>query len=310
MMVPRGVQVMVATVMALALTGAWAQLPSELDKYSYMKVMMSCLGSRAVIEWRRQMMTATEKCTGGPLAVPPTLDLTQYLEKLGVTTPVTPTFIQFPVYQAPAPARSPQYTHVVPQYTQVGQLYQPYQYNTPYQVYQPNQYSLASQYLKGFLGFRARRGSGGEAEDAQLKEALTARMSNITCILREVKMLDANDQVNYDHVRQEILGLVAGELREELSSAEGSCRAFSRCLPPPGPAAHPVARHLGQAVVYYRCLGQKMLSGCMRNDLRKLGSEIGWLSGDMPLASLLETPILQQVEDIMLGPSGIPDLLL
>ena len=47
----------------------------------------------------------------------------------------------------------------------------------------------------------------------------------------------------------------------------------------------------------------------MRHDLRKLGAEIGWVEGDYPLTSLLETPVLQQVENLMLGPSGIPELL-
>lgn len=307
-MAPQLLLVTVAAVM-VTVTGTHAQLPSEQDKYSYLKVMMGCLGSRAVIGWRREMLAATEKCNGAQVSTPPTLDLTQFLETLGITTPVTPTFIQFPVYQSQAPARSPQFAQVAPQYAQVAAQYYPYQINNALQYYQPQQYNLANQYLKGWLSLRARRGAEVETAAAELKEALASRLSNITCVLREVKMLDAADQVNYDHVRQEMLGLVAGQLREELSTAEGSCRAFSRCVPPHGPAAHPLARHLGHAIVYYRCLAQKKMAACMRNDLRKLGAEIGWTGGEYPLITLLETPVLQQVEDLMLGPSGIPEFL-
>ena len=48
----------------------------------------------------------------------------------------------------------------------------------------------------------------------------------------------------------------------------------------------------------------------MRQDLRKIGEEIGWQGGDNPLTALLETPLLKQVEDLMLGDSGIPELLI
>ncbi|XP_063862929.1 uncharacterized protein LOC135102102 [Scylla paramamosain] len=307
------VTVAAAAVMVVVLVmgkGSYAQIPTEQDKYNYLKVMTGCLGSRTVIGWRRQMVVAMEKCVGTQVATPPTLDLTQYLESLGVTTPVNPAFIQFPVYQAghaPEPARTPQFTQVAPQN---AQYFQPYYFSNNLQYYQPEQFNLANQYLKGWLSLRARRGAETEAAATELKEALAQRLSNITCILREVKLLDDNDQVNYDHVRQELLSAVAGQLREELSTAEGSCRAFSRCVPPHGPAAHPLARHLGPAIVYYRCMAQKKMAACMRQDLRKIGAEIGWQGGDNPLTTLLETPVLKQVEDLMLGDSGIPELLI
>ena len=87
---------------------------------------------------------------------PPVLIPTSLLqESIGVTNPVHPTYIQFPVYQqqSPNPARAPQYAQGLPQYYQPNQQYNGVQY------YLPQQYNLANQYLKGWLSLRAVSGT-------------------------------------------------------------------------------------------------------------------------------------------------------
>ncbi|KAG7161131.1 uncharacterized protein LOC121875443 [Homarus americanus] len=223
-----------------------------LKKYAYIKIMSSCVGEEPVRQWGQQMKAACDKCHGIDTydIIPDFQDMLNELRRNAYRRPM---YVPVPVY---SPYQFPQYPQM-PQFTQYGQVNQ---YN-PYQ---------------NVAGMRTKRFAPLSPEKIEtLKERMTAKISNITCVLREVKMLDSNNMPNYAYIGQEILNLpVDDSLKADFGEALETCRDFSMCLPVEK-AKNPLKKELGTALAFLKCMMMKEVTACMRADFHKYAAEMG-----------------------------------
>nr|XP_027231531.1 uncharacterized protein LOC113823112 [Penaeus vannamei] len=173
-----------------------------------------------------------------------------------------PVYVPVPIYQPyifhqqPA-VQSNQY----PQYTQYSQFNQvPQSYVFGYNQYQTNN--------------RAKR----SADYGKMEEVMTsmqAKISNITCILKELKYIDENNNIDISETTKGIMNMeVSDELKDDLMESATMCRDFAMCLPAEK-AKSPLKRELGVPLGFFKCLVMKNLQACMKNDLREKARQMG-----------------------------------
>nr|XP_053626169.1 uncharacterized protein LOC128684049 [Cherax quadricarinatus] len=283
---------MLAVLVLLSVLGAALPLlppPASqalLKKYAFIKIMSSCLGEESVEQWMEQFRSACQRCYASPTAdISP--DFQDILDELRLQSYRRPVYVPIPVYQ---PLQQPQ--QGAPQSGQLPQQGQSAQYN-------PFQSSGAS---------RSRREAGLSPEHLKnLKTLIIAKISNITCVLRELKLLASNNLPNYSYIGKELLSLpVEDGLKADLGEALQECRDLSLCLPV-HKDKHPINKELGTVsllpqvygreeassfrLVFY--LGQGTLSSslvavCMKADPQKHAEKTGWaVRTALPLPGLL-----------------------
>ncbi|XP_069946979.1 uncharacterized protein [Cherax quadricarinatus] len=181
---------------------------------------------------------------------------------------------QLPQYEQPqhsqlVPPGQPQ--HSKPQYSQQLQTTlaeQTHLSHFPSAQYNPFQSSGAS---------RSRREAGLSPEHLKnLKTLIIAKISNITCVLRELKLLASNNLPNYSYIGKELLSLpVEDGLKADLGEALQECRDLSLCLPV-HKDKHPINKELGTVLSFLKCMARKKVAVCMKADLQKHAEKTGW----------------------------------
>jgi len=212
-----------------------------MKKYAYMKIMSSCLGEETVMQYKVQMKAAAETCKGQ--------DVTQTLvniqemlrEMMKRNSPFTRQTQQQPMYVQ------------VPMY---------------YPQFQPN-------------SFRTKRSVDLSPEGIEnMRTKMMAKISNMTCIMKELKYIDANNQPNYEYFNEEVNSLTVGDaMKEDLREAMDMCRDFAMCLPVEK-AKHPIKKEFGTTIAFMKCCHMQKVKVCMKNDLRKYAPMMGF-EGDV-----------------------------
>ncbi|XP_042856678.1 uncharacterized protein LOC122243248 [Penaeus japonicus] len=244
----------------LLLCVAVAALANEaaLKKYAYIKIMSSCIGEEAMMQFEGAMKEAETKCQGDAM-MEDMPSLRSYLMELREAAS-RPVYIPVPIYQhyALPQQQAIYYSNQFPQYTQYNQAPQALQY-----AY--NQYQTSN---------RAKRG----ADYGKMEETMTtmqAKISNITCILKELKYLDDNNNIDGSQYTKDVMNLdVSEELKSDLMEGATMCRDFAMCLPVER-AKTPLKKELGAAIAYFKCITMKNVASCMKNDLREMAAKMG-----------------------------------
>jgi len=98
------------------------------------------------------------------------------------------------------------------------------------------------------------------------------KMSNMTCVLKDLGMLDQDHRPNYEAIEQMITTMAVDEdMKADLKDGVEICRQFSMCMPPEKTHS-PLMQRLAQPMAFFKCLKGKKLHACIRKDLR---SELG-----------------------------------
>ncbi|KAK3877502.1 hypothetical protein Pcinc_017789 [Petrolisthes cinctipes] len=141
-----------------------------------------------------------------------------------------------------------------------------------------------------------------------LRDKMTTTLSNITCVLREMKMVTSENEPNYPYLTQEIATLPVTEtLKKELTEAVQACRDFSRCLPMEEEEV--VACMRADLRKKYNSLHVGLLGG--GGDLTTTDDLLGVLQLQLPPLSLHPLqPLATQVENLFLFPQPDPYALL
>jgi len=223
----------------VAATYGWGS-EEAVKKYGYMKIMQSCLGEEVVSQWMSKFMDATTKCKNEGVSMTDLPSYRQYLMELR------------------SGASKPEYVPV------------PVPYNF-FQQGQMNQF-MASQNPFQSLN-RVSRSAHFNMDE--MEEKMKSMIGNITCVLKEMNLMDENHQPIYDTSIQHIQELqVADELKADLLDAMEMCKDFSQCLPVEK-AKNPIKKEFGTAMSYMKCCYMMQDSVCMKHDMRKYAKEMG-----------------------------------
>merc|ERR1719370_2330841 len=224
----------------VAATYGWGASEEAVKKYGYMKIMQSCLGEEVVSQWMSKYMDATTKCKNEGVSMTDLPSYRQYLMELR------------------SGASKPEYVPVpVPYYfPQQGQMNQFMASQNPFQSMN-----------------RVKRSEHASLD--HLEEKMKAKLGNITCVLREMNLMDENNQPIYDTAIQWVKELqVADELKADLLDAMEMCQDFSMCLPVEK-CKSPIKKEFGQAMSFMKCVNMQKANVCMKHDMRKYAAEMG-----------------------------------
>ncbi|XP_064109448.1 uncharacterized protein LOC135217471 [Macrobrachium nipponense] len=215
-----------------------------------MKIMSSCVGEDTVVNWKTQMKAACDKCKGQ--------DVTQTM--VDIQAMLKEMRKQSSPFKKQASMSPPIYVPV------------PVYVNQPQPFFSPIQQPA----------FRTKRSSIDLSPKGieNLKETMMAKISNITCVLKELDLMDENNQPNYDHVVEEINKLsVDVDLKNDFLEAMDMCRDFAMCMPVEK-AKHPIKKELGTTMLFMKCMQMKKILVCMQKDMKKYAPLMGF-EGDV-----------------------------
>jgi len=212
-----------------------------MKKYAYSKIMSSCFGEETVMQYKIEMKAAADVCKGQDV----TQTIVNIREMLKEMTKRFSPFIrqnqQQPLY-VPMPMYYPQF--------------------------QPN-------------SFRTKRSIDLSPEGIERMRAnMMAKISNMTCIMKELNYIDANNQPNYAYFNEEVNKLTVDEgLKEDLREAMDMCRDFAMCMPVEK-AKHPIKKEFGTTAAFMKCCHMAKAKVCMKHDLKKYAPMMGF-EGDV-----------------------------
>ena len=84
-------------------------------------------------------------------------------------------------------------------------------------------------------------------------------MGNVTCVLRETKMLTADNEVDYDSIKAKIAAMPLPEEQiEDLQRGLEDCKHFSSCIGEHQSRKSPVMAKLGPQMAFFKCFKVRM----------------------------------------------------
>ncbi|XP_043194830.1 uncharacterized protein LOC122380415 [Amphibalanus amphitrite] len=215
---------------------ASAGIPKKLfKKYAMKKVMESCFGEQVLSDLKAEVAAACEKCHGR---------------------------------QGPA---LPQLRNRLQAMLAGSELGQP----------QPSLYSQNVQYVAIPVQFQpvqaqrrwrrdAHHGKFGAAKLMRLRNKISSMVGNVTCVMQEMNMLTADNEVNYDSIKARFSALpVSKGLVADLEESVEECRQFSSCLPESIFEKTPITAGFGKQVAFFRCMKNAKIGACMKKDFRE-----------------------------------------
>ncbi|CAL4059449.1 unnamed protein product [Meganyctiphanes norvegica] len=236
-----------------------------LKKYAFLKIMSSCIGEDTIMQLKTDMMAACERCHAQNANMTQ-LDFNDMMAEMRRSSQKDLVYVPYyvPVY---IPYKQPQSIYV-----RQDTHYDPYRPQNP-PAFAPNfdenngQFPPSTSYLQPVS--RTKRSLPFDFDTEKMKEAITMKVHNMTCVLREMNWLSEDNMINFTVIESMINDLdVDYELKEDLLYVNDVCKDFSMCLPVEK-AKHPLVKELGQVFAYMKCKTKKAVVACMKNDVRK-----------------------------------------
>ncbi|XP_068202391.1 uncharacterized protein [Palaemon carinicauda] len=215
------------------------------EKYTFTKVMASCLGEDAYYDYLAQVGTAQRECQQLPVSSLQTVGYPYYHQ---------------PIY--PRHQGGPQTYH---QYPSVQ--------NTYPQHHGPKSYSH-------FL--QKRESDGNVSTGAAPKKpffdqyylldsinTITASLSNYTCVLHKLGLIDEYLNLRVDNYIQQINQKpISQELKKDLADGATYCRDLTYCLPVER-LKSPLPLNLQRLLLAMKCEKEARIDACFKEDIRK-----------------------------------------
>lgn len=121
--------------------------------------------------------------------------------------------------------------------------------------------------------YRTKRGAGSfkyftEDRVRAITQKMQAKVSNLTCIMREMGYMDSSDEVLYNAMVTEIRSLrLEPELELDLVEAVEDCKQMAMCVPTKDSQV-PMTPALMRFKVFHKCNMHMKFMACMKKDLR------------------------------------------
>jgi len=129
-------------------------------------------------------------------------------------------------------------------------------------------------------------------------------LSNMTCVMRAASVVDHNNLPNYQYFENEARRMqVARELRTDVLSGLLFCKEMTQCMNVDR-LRHPLARELGQAVAYMRCVAKTNVKACKKQDQRRSQSS-SRLSGGFNLFNGNGMDLLNSIMELTLDDDSL-----
>ena len=89
----------------------------------------------------------------------------------------------------------------------------------------------------------------------KLRAKISSIVGNVTCVMQEMNMLTADNEVNYDSIKERIAAMpVPKGLVADITESVEQCRQFSSCLPESIFDKSPIAAGFGKQIAFFKCM--------------------------------------------------------
>ncbi|XP_063614644.1 uncharacterized protein LOC134787761 [Penaeus indicus] len=209
------------------------------EKYAYTKVMTNCFGEEKYYNWTKEVFQAVKQCYNAEINLPEKDESGESSEEESKEAfSGSPMFLQ--VFFSPQ--------------EQDGDQDRKFPFNLPFKAIsqrQKREVMYDGPLLKKMI------------------EKVKAKVSNFTCVLKKMKMVDDEFNLDYEEmikVRKEIP--VDDAMKNELVKTINHCKKFTKCLPLED-SGSPMPKKLQEIVVFAKCEKKARLKACMKLDLQK-----------------------------------------
>ncbi|XP_037080713.1 uncharacterized protein LOC119101476 [Pollicipes pollicipes] len=104
----------------------------------------------------------------------------------------------------------------------------------------------------------------------KIQAKISNLMGNITCVLKEMNMLDAENQIDLASMKERVTGMnLAKGLTEDLMEGLEECNDFANCLPSSVVDKSPITAEFGRQMAFFKCLKRAKAKSCMKQDFRE-----------------------------------------
>ena len=98
-------------------------------------------------------------------------------------------------------------------------------------------------------------GKFGLEKIMKLRNKIASMVGNVTCVMKEMNMLTAENEVNFDGIKARLSAMpVSKEMVADLEQSVEECRQFSSCLPESIFDKTPIAAGFGKQIAFFKCM--------------------------------------------------------
>jgi len=125
-------------------------------------------------------------------------------------------------------------------------------------------------------GGRYRRDAHNATDMLQhLKEKMTHKIANVTCMLRELDWINEDKTPNYALHEAYINGMDDAFLKDQLLYGMDMCRDYANCMPVKK-AKNPMLKELGTYIFFQQCMEMQKCEACFKKDFRYMMGDYGF----------------------------------
>jgi len=231
--------ILLVALASLCSAGGGGYKEAMMKKYAHHKIMEDCFGKDMMKKFITEMMEASKKCSSGqPHESNHEIDFQEIINE-----------IRSAALQAGSGSPSNQYYQLVP-------------------VLQGGRYRR-----------HANNGTEHEHTPAEklqyLKEKMTNKINNVTCMLRELNWIKEDKTPNYEVMETHINGVSDPYLKKQMFYAMDMCRDYADCMPVKK-AKNPMLKELGNYIFFQQCMEMQKLQACFKKDFRYMMADYGF----------------------------------
>jgi len=108
-----------------------------------------------------------------------------------------------------------------------------------------------------------------------MKEKITYKIANVTCMLRELDYIKEDKTPNYALYETHINGVSDEYLKDQLLYGLDMCKDYANCMPVKK-AKSPFKKELGTYIFFQQCMEMQKLQACFRKDFRYMMADFGF----------------------------------
>lgn len=107
---------------------------------------------------------------------------------------------------------------------------------------------------------------------ADFKESMMAKMSNLSCVLTQLEMLDGAGEINMDHFSYETMSQQMGNTPagkdslfvRKMADSFSDCHDISRAWPQKSLDRHPLTKKHGRHMIFFECSKKAKVMNCVK----------------------------------------------
>ncbi|CAL4063411.1 unnamed protein product [Meganyctiphanes norvegica] len=254
---------------SLCSAGGGGYKGAMMKKYAHYKVMEGCFGREEMMKYKNMMKDASEKCSKGDVKHGASHEF-DFQEIINE--------IRSAALQAGSGSPSNQYYKLVP-------------------VLQGGRYRRDSH-------------NHSSAEKLQyVKEKMTHRIANLTCMFRELNLINEDNTPNYPLLEIYVNEVGDPYLKDQLMHGFDMCKDYANCMPVKK-AKNPMMKELGTFLTFISCYEMKKVMACFKKDFRYMMADYGYDAVEENINMALEMIGEEQEAEGMEGYNALEEALM